>query len=27
MREKSGTEKNGNAFDDYGITNNSWNYK
>jgi hypothetical protein len=26
MREKSGTEKNGNAFDDYGITNNSYSF-
>jgi hypothetical protein len=26
MREKSSTEKNGNAFDDYGITNNSYSF-
>ena len=26
MREKSDTEKNGNAFDDYGITNNSYSF-
>ena len=26
MREKSGTEKKGNAFDDYGITNNSYSF-